>query len=377
MNEPSSRRAASVSLEPLTDEEWDLVRRRDASAAGRFVLGVLTTRIFCRPGCPARTPLRRNVVRFENTRDAEEAGFRACRRCRPELAAPGTPRIVERAQAFLDDHLDENVTLERLGRAVGSSPFHLQRTFKRALGVTPREYAHARRAERFRTRLRQGESVSRATYEAGYGSSSGAYAQGGARLGMTPGAYRDGADGVAIDYAIVDSALGRLLVGATARGVCAVALADDDAELESALRSEYPRAELRRSGDGFRAWVEAIVSWLRGDAQALDLPVDVRATAFQERVWRALRAIPYGETVSYSELARSIGAPAATRAVARACATNRVALVIPCHRVVREDGGLGGYRWGIDRKRRLLETERQASAEQPADGRVAVAADGR
>lgn len=219
--------------------------------------------------------------------------------------------------------------------------------------------------------------MSRATYEAGYGSSSGAYAQGGARLGMTPGAYRNGAGGVAIDYAIVDSALGRLLVGATARGVCAVALSEDDAELEAALHSEYPQAELRRGGDGFRAWVEAIVSYLRGEAQALDLPVDVRATAFQERVWRALRAIPYGATVSYGALARSIGAPSATRAVARACATNRVALVIPCHRVVREDGGLGGYRWGIDRKRRLLETERKASAPQPADGPVAVAGDGR
>jgi AraC family transcriptional regulator of adaptative response/methylated-DNA-[protein]-cysteine methyltransferase len=376
MNEQPRRRFALSKPEPLTDEEWRIVRERDASAAGRFVVGVLTTGIFCRPGCPARTPLRRNVVRFDATDDAERAGFRACRRCRPELAAPTTPRPVERAQAYLDDDLEENVTLEQLGRAVGSSPFHLQRTFKRTLGVTPREYVHARRAERFRTRLRKGETVSRATYEAGYGSSSGAYAQGGARLGMTPGAYRNGAGGVEIDYAIVDSALGRLLVGATARGVCAVALADDDAALEAALRSEYPRAQLRRSGGGFRAWVEAIVSYLRGDAQALDLPVDVRATAFQERVWRALRAIPYGATVSYSELARSIGAPAATRAVARACATNRVALVIPCHRVVREDGGLGGYRWGIDRKRRLLETEREA-VDQPGPVGAAAAVEAR
>jgi AraC family transcriptional regulator of adaptative response/methylated-DNA-[protein]-cysteine methyltransferase len=344
------------------DQAWQAVEGRDASYIGRFVFGVTTTGIYCRPGCPARTPHRRNVQFFASPAEAEGVGFRACLRCRPAEPAGGdAERAVTSALRFIEEHLDEMVTLERLGTASRMSPFHLQRVFKRRVGLTPREYMQARRAERFRERLRQGDTVSRATYEAGYGSSSGAYLQAGARLGMTPGTYRRGAAGVAVDYAIVDSALGRLLVGATARGVCVVALADEDAMLEDALREEYPHAELRRAPEAFREWVEAIVAYLRGDARELDVPVDVDGTSFQARVWKALRAVPYGQTVSYRELAEAIGLPTGARAVARACATNRVALVIPCHRVVRGDGQLGGYRWGIERKRKLLETERLAA----------------
>lgn len=357
MNATESNAAALGRAEDLSDDlMWRAVEQRDSTYAGRFVVAVHTTGIYCRPGCGARLPLRRNVSFFTDPEAARLAGFRACKRCKPD-SAPRADEAIDRAVSYLNEHVDENVTLDRLAGIAGLSPFHLQRTFKRRLGVTPREYVHAARAERLRNRLKEGVSVSRAAYEAGYGSSSGAYEQGAARLGMTPGTYRRGAAGVMIDYVIVDSALGRLLVGATPRGVCAIALGDDDAALEQSLREEYPRAELRPGEASVRDWVQAVVAYLRGDVRMLDVPVDVDGTAFQARVWKALRELPYGSTVSYSQLARAIGAPTATRAVARACATNRVALIIPCHRVVREDGGLGGYRWGIERKRKLLETE--------------------
>jgi AraC family transcriptional regulator of adaptative response/methylated-DNA-[protein]-cysteine methyltransferase len=274
-------------------------------------------------------------------------------------------RTVQQACAYLEGHLDEPVTLEALGRALGVSPYHLQRMFKRVTGVSPREYASARRVERLKERLQQGDGVADATYEAGYGSGSRVYERSDAQLGMTPATYKRGGPGVTIRYGTTASPLGRLLVAVTERGVCAVTLGDSDATLEAALRQEYPRARIEKAGaedEAIEGWIGAIVRHLEGEQPSLGLPVDVQATAFQRRVWQALQEIPYGETRSYTEVAAAIGQPRAARAVARACASNRVALVVPCHRVVRgdftADGDSGGYRWGAERKRRLLERER-------------------
>jgi AraC family transcriptional regulator of adaptative response/methylated-DNA-[protein]-cysteine methyltransferase len=341
-----------------TEAAWAAVLSRDARSDGQFVYAVSTTGVYCRPTCPSRRPLRGNVAFFAGPDEAEAAGYRACRRCHPRSAQSAAARAVEQARGLLDASNDRRVTLDVLARAVGLSPFHLQRTFKRLTGVTPKEYAAARRAERLKTRLRKGDTVSRATYEAGYGSNSRVYEKAHARLGMTPATYRRGGHGTHIRYAIVDSALGRLLVGATEQGVCAVTMGDDERSLEAALRQEYPKATLERTDEILGGWVEAIVRQLEGNSASLSIPTDVEGTAFQHRVWKALREIPAGETRSYSEVAASIGSPTSARAVARACATNRVAVVIPCHRVVREGGALGGYRWGLERKKRLLEREK-------------------
>lgn len=352
-------RKAPVAL----DEEscWEATLRRDTGLDGAFVYAVRSTGIYCRPSCPARRPRRDQVLFFPAPDAAERAGFRACRRCRPRQAAPQAD-LVHRACRYIDEHLDGPLTLEALGAALEVSPYHLQRTFKRVMRITPRQYAEVRRVEHVKTHLRDGGDVTTALYDAGYGSSSRFYERAGAHLGMTPSAYRRGARGLRITYTIVDCALGRLLVGTTERGVCAVSLGDRDADLEAFLNREYPAAEISREDDDHAAWVDAIVRHLDGREPQLDLPVDVQATAFQWRVWETLRAIPYGSTRSYGEIARAIGEPAAARAVAKACATNPVAVVIPCHRAVRGDGGTGGYRWGVARKRALLERERAASA---------------
>jgi AraC family transcriptional regulator of adaptative response/methylated-DNA-[protein]-cysteine methyltransferase len=265
---------------------------------------------------------------------------------------------VEHARRYIEAHADEALTLSMLAREAGMSPFHLQRTFKRLLGVSPREYLDALRVTSFKSRLRAGDTVSRATYEAGYGSSSRVYERSARSLGMTPATYRRGGEGMRISYTIVDSRFGRLLIGATARGVCAVALGDSDAALVDALRADFPRAEVERDDDTHREWVEEIVGHIGGGTLGLDVPLDIRGTTFQQQVWSLLRKIPPGRTKSYSEIATMLGNPHATRAVARACASNHIALVIPCHRVVRNDGALGGYKWGLDRKHALLEHER-------------------
>jgi len=304
---------------------------------------------------------------FSTPDEAERSGFRACRRCRPRASGPvGPARAVERACAWIEEHLDEPVTLEALASEVGLSPWHLQRTFKRLTGVSPSEYARARRLERLKTRLQEGDSVTDATYEAGFGSGSRVYERSDAHLGMTPATYRKGGRGMRIRYSVASSPLGRLLVGMTGRGVCAVTLGDDEAALEASLRREYPQAEIERAdpGDGeLGERIAAVVRHLEGAEPLLTLPLDVQATAFQWRVWKALQEIPYGETRSYGEVAAALGQPRAARAVARACASNRVALVIPCHRVVPAEGGTGGYRWGEERKRRLLERESRRSGE--------------
>lgn len=344
------------------DEAWAAVLGRDPLADGRFVYAVSTTRIYCRPVCPSRRPRRENVSFFRDSAAAVAAGYRPCRRCRPEREGRSpSAACVERARAYLDAHMDETVTLAQLGRAAYMSAFHLQRSFKRLVGVTPREYVRARRAERLKMRLQAGDTVSRATYEAGFGSGSRVYEHSDADLGMTPGTYRRGGAGERIRYSIVSSSLGWLLVGVTERGICAIAMADTPDELEDCLSREFPRATLVRAED-LGTWTEAVVDVVEGATARLHLPLDLRATAFQQRVWKALRKIPAGETRTYGEIAAAIGAPRAARAVAHACASNPTAVAIPCHRVVRGDGVSGGYRWGPDRKLRLLERERTSAA---------------
>jgi len=343
------------------DEAWRAVESRDPRFDGRFVYAVRSTRIYCRPSCPSRRPARAHVTFYPEPDAAEQAGYRACRRCHPRNArfAPSATVAVERARQFLERHPDQLVTLGALAAEVGMSPFHLQRTFKRLLGVSPREYHDALRVSRFKTRLRAGDTVSRATYEAGFGSSSRVYERSDESLGMTPAAYRRGGAGMRIGYTVVDSPFGKLLVGTTPRGVCAVALGDSEDALAEALRRDFPRAEIVRADDAHHDWVEEIVGQLGGGNVGLDIPLDVQGTAFQKQVWALLRKIPPGRTRSYGELAEALGKPTATRAVARACASNRLAVVIPCHRVVRNDGSLAGYKWGVERKQRLLERERE------------------
>ena len=337
---------------------WAAVEARDRRLDGRVYYAVASTGIYCRPSCPSRRPRRTRVSFSPDPGSAERAGYRPCRRCRPRrMLPPAGEQRVELAREFLEAHAGERVTLDRLGREVGMSAFHLQRSFKKLLGMTPKEYADMFRLRRLKRRLRKGDNVTTATYASGFGASSRLYERSDSRLGMTPAAYRRGGKGMEIRFTVVDSPLGRLLVGATARGICSVCLGDDDAKLEEALRAEYPAATIEPGGGELREWVGEITRFLAGDSGLRSLPIDVGATAFQQRVWKALREIPPGQTRSYSEVAAAIGKPRAARAVASACAANRVAIVIPCHRVVREDGSLGGYRWGLERKRRLLSRE--------------------
>ena len=342
---------------PDRDIAWRAVQDRDAQYDGRFVYAVSSTRIFCRPSCAARRPTKARVEFFASAREAEAAGYRACKRCRP-VGEQGSKvqRAIANACAFLSAHTDEPVTLAALASEVGVSAFHLQRAFKRALGVSPREYHDAERRRRLTKRLRQGDTVSRATYEAGFGSSSRVYERA-ADMGMTPSELRKRGAGQKMQFSIVASPLGRLIVAYTERGVCAVALGDDDQALEGTLRADFAGAVISRAGPALNDWIARIVATIDGTGDASAIPIDARGTAFQWRVWRELQRIPRGTTLSYGQVAERIGQPTAARAVARACATNPVALVVPCHRVIREDGSLGGYRWGLDRKERLLDSE--------------------
>ncbi|HYF38197.1 MAG TPA: bifunctional DNA-binding transcriptional regulator/O6-methylguanine-DNA methyltransferase Ada [Gemmatimonadales bacterium] len=340
----------------LEEQRWNAVLGRDERQDGQFVYGVASTRIYCRPSCPSRRPVRSRVSFFETPTEAERAGYRACRRCEPQHDRRRAVRQVEHAREYIDQHPDELVTLERLGQIAQMSPYHLQRTFKRVIGVSPKTYASAQRLDRMKAGLRGGNTVSRATYDAGYESGSRAYAHAKAGLGMTPGAYRNGGRGLRIEYALVPTAVGCLLVAATERGVCAAMLGDDAAQLEGALRQEFPAARLERNDAGLQRYTAAVVSRVMGREEG-SVRLHVQGTPFQWQVWEALRRIPAGETRTYQQIARELGRPNAARAVARACASNRVALVIPCHRVVRESGELGGYRWGIERKKHVLEQE--------------------
>jgi len=344
---------------------WHAVATRSRAADGAFVYAVSTTGVYCRPSCASRRPLRENVQFFPLPEAAERAGYRPCLRCRPQQqpAIDPAPEQVRRACRLIDRALDDGESgapsLAELGAALGVSGHQLQRLFKRQLGISPRDYADAQRLGRVKARLRDGEDIAGALYDAGYGSSSRLYERSDAQLGMTPATYRKHGKGAVIDFAIADSPLGRLLVGATARGICAVSLGGSDKALEDWLRQEYSAATIRHDEARLGAWIAAILAHLEGKAPDLGLPLDLQATGFQWRVWRELQKIPYGTTASYSAIASRIGQPAAVRAVANACAGNPAALVIPCHRVTRSDGALGGYRWGAERKAKLLATEKK------------------
>jgi len=337
---------------------WSAVLRRDRRRDGEFLFGVTSTGIYCRPSCPAKRARRDRVRFFDTTQAAEMAGFRACRRCHPKDGSAGDPRraLVERVKRTLAASDDGHVSLDQLAEQVGVSPWHLQRSFKQATGFSPRQYAAARRLEALKVKLQEGKAVTEAIYDAGYGSSSRAYDEARERMGMTPATYRKGARGVRLAYATVASPLGRMLVAATDKGVSAVYFGDKDEALAEMLRREYPGAELVRDRGAHADWVEAVAGRVKGGLSR-EIPVDIQATAFQWRVFQALREIPSGETRSYGEIAREIGAPGAARAVGRACATNPVAIVIPCHRAVGGKGALTGYRWGLDRKKKLLARE--------------------
>ena len=343
------------------DQMWQAVAAKDSRFDGQFVFAVSSTRVYCRPSCPSRRPRRENVTFFELPDAAEQAGFRACLRCEPRRARVFDSRVelVQRVCRFLDASQTETVKLADLAADAGVSTFHLQRTFKRVMGISPRQYLTARRFGNFKTLVREGEPVTQALYDSGFNSSSRLYEHAPEELGMTPATYGRGGRGIAISYTIAASPLGQLLVAVTERGVCAVRMGDTDAELEKDLRAEFPAATIRRDDASLREPVTKILNHLSNKEPQLDLPLDIRSTAFQRQVWEKLRAIPYGQTVSYGEVAKSLGKPGAVRAVGRACATNPVALVIPCHRVVREDQSLGGYRWGLDRKQKLLAHERK------------------
>jgi AraC family transcriptional regulator of adaptative response/methylated-DNA-[protein]-cysteine methyltransferase len=347
---------------------WQAVVNRDAGADSKFVYAVHPTGIYCKPSCPARNPRREHVVFFPNSGEAEQAGFRPCRRCRPgEMAmADLHVTIVQQLCHYIEEHSHENSSLAQLSEHVHISPFHLQRVFKHVMGISPRQYREACRLEHFKARLRDGEPVTSALFDVGYGSSSRLYEHAPTQLGMTPKEYRRGGEGMSIHYAITDCPLGRLLVGITERGICAVSLGDTDEELEATLWKEYPKAEIKRDHtENMCEWVRSIVSYLQGQQPHLDLPLDIQSTAFEWRVWKELQAIPYGETRSYGEIAQALGDRKKARAVANACAANPTALIIPCHRIVRSDGDPGEYRWGTERKQRLLAQEQQGQVEQP------------
>ena len=346
------------------DEEirWRAVETRDAKFNGLFVYGVRSTGIYCKPSCPSRRPRRERVTFFSTPDDAEAAGFRACRRCKPQDLSRHTTQteMVIRACRLIEESNDEAISLARLSALIGVSPHHLQRTFKSITGVSPHQYASAHRLEQFKTQIRRGEGVTTAMYDAGYGSSSRLYEKAPQQLGMTPRTYARGGRGMNINFTITDSPLGKLLVATTERGICAVTLGDSEAELETSLAKEYPKAEIRRSGNEASAVIDQLLGYLAGNERRLDLPLDLQATAFQLSVWEELRRIPYGTTRSYREVAEGLGQPQAVRAVARACAMNPVALVTPCHRVIKGDGSLSGYRWGVERKAKLLAKEQAA-----------------
>jgi AraC family transcriptional regulator of adaptative response/methylated-DNA-[protein]-cysteine methyltransferase len=352
------------------DARWQAVLQRDRSLDGTFVFAVSSTGIFCRPSCPAKRPRPENVAFFDHALQAEQAGYRACLRCRPK-AVDGNPQsaLVRAICRYIEQHIDEPLTLSLLAKEFRRSTFHLQRTFKAALGVSPKAYIDACRLRQVKQNLQSGHSVTTALYAAGYGSSSRLYERTAAQLGMTPDKYRRGAVASVVRYTIFrdtifrDSAAaspqGRMLIAATDKGICAISFGDSDQQLLQGLMREFPFAVRRRDDAALAQWRDTLTRLIQGSETDLSLPLDIRATAFQRQVWEALQQIPRGETRSYGALAKEIGKPQASRAVARACATNRIAIAIPCHRIVRQDGNLGGYRWGVKRKEQLLALERQ------------------
>jgi len=343
---------------------WQQVLARDAAADGQFFYGVKSTGVYCKPSCPSRRPERKNVSFFPNQAAAEAAGFRACLRCEPQRVTPkADPQAgaIAKAAEFLTEHAGERTSLDAVAEAAGVGKFAVLRGFKRVLGVTPGEFARAQRKERFRDKVRTPKisraPITEAVYEAGFGSSSRLYEDADQTLGMTPTAMKEGGAGETIRYAVAPSPLGYILVATTDRGLCSVLFADNDGQAAVELRERFPQAVLRRDDAGLADAVRFVLSTLRENPSAAALPFHVRATAFQQRVWQALRAIPRGETRTYQQIAEAIGSPKAVRAVGTACGANPLAVVVPCHRVVGANGNLTGYRWGVERKRKLLEME--------------------
>jgi AraC family transcriptional regulator of adaptative response/methylated-DNA-[protein]-cysteine methyltransferase len=354
--------------EAFSGKQWQQVLERDAGADGQFFYAVKSTRIVCRPSCPSRRPARRNVRFFPTLAAALEAGFRTCLRCEPERTTPRPdPQagVIARVAKYLEDHVGERVTTEKLAKATGVNRLTLLRAFRRVFGISPAQYARTLRLNTFKEKIKEPTMrVTDAIYDAGFGSSSRLYENSGARLGMTPRELRRGAAGVEIRYATADTPLGRMLVAATEKGICLIAFGEDDAGVEEILEEQFPNAELV-SEEARTGWLADAVAFVTSQTSenplAAKFPLDVRATAFQQRVWKALQEIPRGETRSYSELATQLGAPSSTRAVAGACGANPVAVIVPCHRVIGKSGSLTGYRWGIERKRRLLEAEKKTA----------------
>ena len=342
-----------------TDWRWLAVRSRNPEFDGSFYFGVRTTGVFCRPSCSSRSPKRQNVSFFATPTEAEHAGFRACLRCKPKSEYSPSPaaELITRAFQILIADADEIPTVDELAGRLNISSGHLQKTFKGVLGISPKEVTDMMRIENFKKNVKRSD-VTTSLYDSGFGSSRSLYEKAGATLGMTPATYKKGGAGTKINYTIVDSPLGKLLVAATERGICAVSFADDEDSLRQELSDEFFGAEIEDNDAGLKDAVSAILKSLDGEKAILTLPLDLRATAFQMRVWSELRKIPYGETRSYAQVAEAVGNPKAVRAVARACATNPIALVNPCHRVIGSDGKLSGYRWGIERKKALLDKEK-------------------
>lgn len=347
---------------PNVHRLWRAVTSRDSRLDSAFVYAVRSTGVYCRPSCPARRPGRGQVVFFRAPREAERQGFRPCRRCWPQRAARAAEAaLVGRVCRAIEGNTEPAAPMPKLAAQAGVSPGRLRNAFQRLMGITPRGYADQVRLRRLKHHLRKEKDVTTAMYQAGYGASSRLYERSNDQLGMTPATYGHGGRGMEIHYAVARNPLGRLLVAGTTRGVSAIYLGDSQARLTATLRREYPEAQISRSPAHVSRWVRQIVRHLAGRQPRIDLPLDIQGTAFQRRVWEALRRIPYGETRSYTEVARELGKPQARRAVARACATNPVSVVIPCHRVIRGDGGLGGYGGGIRRKQALLEREKRVS----------------
>ena len=346
---------------------WRATLARDARADGSFILAVRSTGIYCRPSCPARRPLRRNVVFFRNNEQAQLQGFRPCLRCRPNQQ-PAAATLIEHAAQQLADASEESMSLSSLAKKLGVTPSGLRRAFHRRTGLAPRALADALRLKRFKALLRSGKKITDALYETGYGSPSRVYQSSDAKLGMTPWTYRKGGMGMDIIYAIEKSPLGRVLVASTERGVSAVYLGDTEKSLLRELRTEFPQAQISPAADAAKLWVREILQRIAGRQPRMDLPLDLQGTAFQRLVWQELQRIPRGDTRTYTQVAKALGRPTAVRAVARACATNPVSIVVPCHRVIRGDGHLAGYRWGLSRKQQLLAAEREGQRPSAKEG---------
>ncbi|MEH1910914.1 bifunctional DNA-binding transcriptional regulator/O6-methylguanine-DNA methyltransferase Ada [Nostoc sp.] len=350
---------------PVLEETlWEAVLNRDSTIDGKLFYGVRSTRIYCRPICPSRRPNRHQVCFFESAQEAEIAGFRPCKRCQPQsetVPNPAKAKVLAVCR-YIEAQGDRIPTLSELSSEVEMSPSYLQRIFKQIIGVSPFQYADALRSQRLKQRLQEGEEIAHAVYDTGYGSSSQLYEKAPKQLGMTPKTYQQAGKTISIVYAIAPCPLGYLLVATTEKGICAVKLGDEADKLEHILIKEFHQAHIMRDDHTHKEWIEAILNFISGDETHLDLPLDIRGTAFQKQVWEALQKIPYGETCTYTDIARNIAKPQAVRAVGNACGANPIALIVPCHRVLRSDGSLGGYHWGIERKQKLLIQESERTA---------------